>query len=378
MDVLNSLFAAFVKVIATFILAVQSLFGALSTSITYSPPAPEQSATTTPTHIVASTTAPIKHTVATTTIKNIPAPLPVKTIAPKPLPIVPALPIIDPELLNTQTRAAVVNILCTSAGGGTLRSISGSAVMVDSRGVVLTNAHVAQYFLLRDYPTLNNMDCVIRMGSPAQPLYRATLLYLPPKWVDAHASQLTAEHAQGTGEGDYAFLLITSSTNPAASLPPTFPAVAMTSASLDNGVGVLLAAYPAGFLDGTTIQQNLYVTSAFTTVQDLFTFSSTSYVDLVSVGGTVVSQGGSSGGAVMRTQDGTLAALIVTDTDAATTALRDLRAVTLSYIDRNLREQGQGGIVGLLSQNLSAEAAAFASSTALSEKQVLIKALEKH
>lgn len=378
MDVLNSLFAALIKVIATFILAAQSLLGAFSTPVTYSPPVPEQSSTTTPLLSTASTTPPIKHAVATSTIKSISTSLPVKTTTSKPLPIVSAPPTIDLELLNTQTRAAVVNILCTTSGGGTLRSISGSGVLIDSRGVVLTNAHVGQFFLLRDYPTLNNMDCIIRTGSPAQLMYRATLLYLPPAWVDANASQLTAEHAQGTGEGDYAFLLITSSTNPVASLPASFPTVVMTSTSLNDGVGVLLAAYPAGFLDGTTIQKNLYIASAFTTVQKLFIFHSASEADLVLVSGTIVSQGGSSGGAVVRAQDGKLSAIIVTDTDATTTATRDLYAITLSYIDRNLQELGLGGIAGLLSQDLSAAATSFMTSTGNSEKQILIKALEKH
>lgn len=377
MDVLNSLFAAFIKVIATFILAAQSLLGAFSSPVTYSPPVPEQSSTTTPSLPVASTTPPIKHA-TTSTIKNMSTSLPVKTTTSKPLPIVSAPPTIDLEVLNTQTRAAVVNILCTTSGGGTLRSISGSGVLIDSRGVVLTNAHVGQFFLLRDYPTLNNMDCIIRTGSPAQPMYRATLLYLPPAWIDANVSQLTAEHAQGTGEGDYAFLLITSSTNPVASLPASFPTVAMTSTSLNDGVGVLLAAYPAGFLDGTTIQKNLYIASAFTTVQKLFIFHSAPEADLTLVSGTVVSQGGSSGGAVVRAQDGKLSAIIVTDTDATTTATRDLYAITLSYIDRNLREQGLGGIAGLLSQDLSTAATSFMASTGNSEKQILIKALEKH
>ena len=36
--------------------------------------------------------------------------------------------------------------------GRLFNPISGSGVIVDSRGVVLTNAHVGQFFLLHDYP----------------------------------------------------------------------------------------------------------------------------------------------------------------------------------------------------------------------------------
>src|SRR3989344_252919 len=55
--------------------------------------------------------------------------------------------------LNEQVRAAVVNILCITGSGGPLNSISGSGVIIDPRGIILTNAHVAQYFLLKNYPT---------------------------------------------------------------------------------------------------------------------------------------------------------------------------------------------------------------------------------
>jgi hypothetical protein len=84
------------------------------------------------------------------------------------------------DALNAQTRSALVNILCSVGASGGVHPISGSGVFVDNRGVILTNAHIGQYFLLKDYPVQNNVDCVIRTGGPAQPHYRAKLLYLPP------------------------------------------------------------------------------------------------------------------------------------------------------------------------------------------------------
>src|ERR1700733_7735385 len=73
--------------------------------------------------------------------------------APAVQPIVPSLSSTE---LNTQTRAALVNIECTTIAGGTFEPISGSGVVIDSDGVILTNAHVAQFFLLRDYGQSNN------------------------------------------------------------------------------------------------------------------------------------------------------------------------------------------------------------------------------
>lgn len=285
----------------------------------------------------------------------------------------PPAPAIDPSTLNTQTREALVNILCTTKAGGYFKPISGSGVMVDSRGVVLTNAHVAQYFLLRDYPIEGNVDCILRTGSPARTMYQAELLYLPPAWVDANASQIAREQGTGTGEHDYAFLRIT---GPSVPFPTSFPALAMTGSLPVPREDMLLAAYPAGFLDGQMITLNLFITSAYAAVRELFTFNDRQQVDLFSIGGTVVSQGGSSGGAVVRATDGKLAGIIVTSTVATSTAQRDLRAITIAHINRSLAAEGQGGLAEFLSQNISDAAAAFASSTAPAELKKLKDAIE--
>jgi hypothetical protein len=314
--------------------------------------------------------------------KIAPAKSPPKAAATVAVPIVPqTLPPAPPrsinaEALNTQTRGGLVNILCMTSGGG-VHPVSGSGVFVDSRGVILTNAHIGQFFLLKDYPTQGNVDCVIRTGGPAQPQYHATLLYLPLPWVVANASQLTAPQAKGTGENDYAFLLVTDAVG-TVTLPSAFPNLPMTTAEPDTNDSELLAGYPAGFLDGITIEKNLYPTSAYAKVTELYTFGEKNNVDLISIGGTIVSQGGSSGGAVVRTTDGKLEGIIATATSADTTAQRDLRAITIGHIDRSLAAQGQGGVSGLLlSQDLKTRAANFASTLAPQEKDLLIKAIER-
>ena len=274
------------------------------------------------------------------------------------------------EQINEETRDALVNILCLPQTGLST-GISGSGVIVDGRGVILTNAHIAQYFLLRDYLQPGNVTCTVRTGSPAQAMYTATLLYLPPAWVAANAAQLKSAQAVGTGEQDFAFLLITGRTDPAAALPPSFPHLAMDRAYADIGDPMLLAAYPAGFLGAETVQKSLYASSAIAYVTQLFSFSASKNIGLFSVGGTVVSQGGSSGGAAVRLRDGTLAGIIVTETPAATTGERDLRALALSHIDDALTASGNGGIVGLLMGDLSAKAAVFNTTIAPSETALL-------
>ena len=59
--------------------------------------------------------------------------------------------------INTKTRGALVNILCIS-NTSKVRSVTGSGVVVDPRGVILTNSHIGQYFLLKDYPSQKSVN----------------------------------------------------------------------------------------------------------------------------------------------------------------------------------------------------------------------------
>ncbi len=339
-----------------------------SSSISTSTSAGTSTATSKPVSIATTTSATSTNKVAAK------KPVPVKTATSTQTVVqTPKTPLLSGEQVNENTRASIVNILCVSTSGGVVRSISGSGVIIDARGVILTNAHIGQYFLLHDYPTQNATNCTIRTGSPASPMYKASLIYLPPAWIAENASQITAEHGVGTGENDYAFLRITSTTNPNGTLPSIFSNIGMTT-GIDTGDSVLVAGYPAGFLDAQTIERNLYATSAFTTIGQLYTFNDPTHIDVVSLGGTVVSQGGSSGGAVVRTYDGKLSGLIATATSGTTTADRDLRAITVGYIERSLKEAGKGGLVEFLSQSLDAIETAFAP-TFESEKQQLIKVI---
>ncbi|HVZ75989.1 MAG TPA: serine protease [Candidatus Paceibacterota bacterium] len=361
--------------------AVSLFFGNLAatylpseTLVSISPPAETRMASSTPAAGSTSTAssspaaqkAASKLPVDASTVATMP-------IAPRPATLPPETPPADPVALNSQTRAALVNILCLAGSG--VHSISASGVFVDSRGVILTNAHVGEFFLLKDYPTPNNVNCTIRTGSPAQAAYHATLVYLPPAWIAKNASQIALPQAVGTGEDDYSFLLVTDSVS-GTPLPTSFPALPMTSDEPSQGENMLLAGYPAGFLDGFTIEQNLYISSAFANVTQLYTYGDGQTIDLVSIGGTIVSQGGASGGAAVRASDGSLQGIIATATSADTTAERDLRAVTLAHINRSLAAYGMGGIAALLSGNIANEAAQFSANVAPAEKAALVNVLQ--
>lgn len=274
----------------------------------------------------------------------------VRVVDPYPFPPLPF------STVNESARGALVNILCAPRSGA-LRPVSGSGVVIDARGVILTNAHVAQYVLLSQSPRID-LSCTVRTGSPATPRWIPEVLYIPPAWVKAHAHEISDQRPLGTGEHDYALLLIARSTD-GSPLPSTFPALPFDTREAIGfqGDSVLAASYPAEFVGGLATQFGLYPASSVTAIRQLLTFE-TGTVDLLSLGGVIEAQSGSSGGAVVNAW-GRLIAIIATTSEGETTALRDLRAVTLSYISRDLAAQTQFDLPTILGGDVAAEAAQF-------------------
>lgn len=275
--------------------------------------------------------------------------------------------------INTKTRGALVNILCVS-NTSKVKSITGSGVVVDPRGVILTNSHIGQYFLLKDYPAPKSVNCTIRTGSPAVPKYEAELLYISPLWVNANKNVITEANPIGTGEHDYAFLVVTKAISGELPDPFNYLPMLISDGELVVNKNVVVAGYAAGFLGGITVQKELYPVSAISKIYELFTFKDNT-LDLISIGGTVVAQRGSSGGAVVD-EEGNLIGVIVTSTEAVNTSDRDLRAITISHINRSLAESRGSSISALLLGDVKAKAETFNSSEAVNLKQILIKSIE--
>ncbi len=294
-----------------------------------------------------------------------PAPLPIVTPVPKPVP--------DFEKINTYARNAIVNIICSSKGNE-LSPASGTGVLINKNGLILTNAHVAQYFLLQDYHQKDFIECVIRTGSPAYPRYHAELVYISPKWVENNKAILKEENPTGTGENDFAFLRITDAID-GSPLPSFNYILPNTREYIEKNESVILVSYPAGFLGGISILQDLNVTSAVTTVQGLSTFD-TGTIDVISVGGTVVSQKGSSGGAVID-KNTTLIGTLSTSSESPTTGGRELYAITPAYINRALQSELGITLGVFLAQDLPAFAKTFQTKTAPLLTKLLTDELNK-
>ena len=253
----------------------------------------------------------------------------------------------------TALRAALVNIVCYVPATSTLHSISGSGVIIDPKGIILTNAHIAQYFLLAD----RGVSCIIRSGSPAVDNYSAALIYISPIWLHANARVLTQTAPSGTGEYDFALLAITKRTA-AAALPSAFPSLPLAIMPPDSGTPVVIASYGAQFLEANQIQSALFPTVVFGSVKDVYTFG-TNTIDVLALGGSAAAQEGSSGGGIVDAS-GSLVGTITTSTTQGTTDTRSLDAITASYIRAEYATEMGSAIDFLLAESPSTAVSDFA------------------
>ncbi|MEK7558243.1 MAG: hypothetical protein AAB507_00195 [Patescibacteria group bacterium] len=241
---------------------------------------------------------------------------------------------------NEKLRGAIINIFCTTKTDGDFKPLSGSGVVISDKGIVLTNAHIGQYFLLKNYQIKDFMTCIGRTGSPATPLYTLELLYLPESWLKENAPKIKEQEPTGTGENDYAFLGITGVIPMGATIPALFPhSIPETEDIFIIGTPVLLAAYPAGFLGGIVLQRDLWLTSSASNIEKNYYFSTPRTTDLFSIKGNILSQKGASGGAVTSLVSGNLLGIITTATDAKMTGDRELTAITLPYIKTTFEKE---------------------------------------
>ncbi len=247
---------------------------------------------------------------------------------------------VESKPIREAIRESLVNIYCQLRTADYIRTTTGSGFFIHENGVILTNAHVAQFLLLNDVDkNVVDTKCVIRVGEPATPRYEAELLYISPSWIFQNAKLLREETPSGTGERDYALLYVARSLDGSA-LPSRFPTLTIDTDLLPRslrGSEVLTAGYPAEALFREGSKAKLIPVLATTTVTELYTFGS-NYADIFSVSESLVGAQGASGGPIANNVQ-RIIGLIVTKGDTVLEGPRSLRAVTLSYIDRTITDE---------------------------------------
>lgn len=236
---------------------------------------------------------------------------------------------------TTSLEDATVNLYCRTKIGNRTFSTTGSGVFIHDSGVILTNAHVAQYFLLSTSTGSTKSDCSVRQGATAKEKYDAELLFLSPSWArNVIESTKKLQPRKGTGESDYALLRVTRAKR--GKLPNSFSSLpsSLLSVPLKENDEVSVAGYPAEGLSFKNIQRKLTFKEAEAGVTSIQSYVKP-YSDLLTLSATELSASGVSGGPVMRA--GELIGIAVTVSENSDKDKRGLRAISLSYIDRAMR-----------------------------------------
>lgn len=243
--------------------------------------------------------------------------------------------------IETVIAHALVNVYCQYKTDEFIRTTTGTGFFINQKGVILTNAHVAQFLLLEGvHDVIQDVECVIRTGNPAEPKYKAKLLYISPTWIYENAHLIDAEAPRGTGERDYALLYISDTTDHSP-LPTRFPSIQINTNLLARSVeGTMVydAGYPAEKLIQYGSDTDLSPVIAQASIGTLYTFGS-NYADIFSISESPVGEHGASGGPVIHKDDNTVIGVIVTKGDPATEGEKSLRALTLSYVNRTITEE---------------------------------------
>ena len=200
---------------------------------------------------------------------------------------------------------------------------SASGVVVNERGLLLTNAHVAD--IVRKAGETN---CQARHGNPADPFAALEIVFAADTSRKILESQVP--------ERDIAFLRLTEARE-------SFGKAAITIAEVTTGASLLTLGYPSEFLQGAVASAHSNLVFSRLTVADVIDIDGdrSTAEGYVFHGGIVLQQGSS--GTALFTPEGRVVGLIFATTKGTTTAERDGIALTTPYIDRILRlETGQG------------------------------------
>lgn len=270
---------------------------------------------------------------------------------------------VDPEDLLSNTRdiaEAIVNIYCTYKTSDFIKTTTGSGVVVSDTGVVLTNAHVAQFLLLEGMKDKGTTNCIIRSGETATANYEAELLYISPKWIQDNAAIISQANPKGTGERDYALLYISKGVDrlPVPASLAFVPADTTYLTKNDINSEVSIGGYPILTQDLEDVQEHLKRVTATTSIAEIFTFVSDT-TDIFNLQGSAIGDYGISGGPVINSSNKLIGLITTKNEDSGSLGKGSLNAITLSYINQTMKEETGFNFVQNISGNLPYRAEVF-------------------
>ena len=250
--------------------------------------------------------------------KDTPPPQP-KPAPPPPAPRPPPPPALKEAEFYARYAPAVIQIFCRTPQ----EIFAASGVIVNERGLILTNAHVGEVV-----KRSGEENCQARHGNPAERFAGIQIIFIADSALKIPETEVP--------QRDVAFLRLVGPEEP-------FAVASIALAFVERGTTLLTLGYPSEFLEGitTTSNSNLVFSSLrvdeYADVDD----DKTTAEAYVSKGGIALQQGSS--GTALFQPSGPIVGLIFATTEGATTGDRQGIALTTPYIDKILRrEAGQG------------------------------------
>ena len=247
-------------------------------------------------------------------------------------PIAETLTTFKTKLLSAED--AAVNIFCSQKIGKLRKTITGSGVLINKDGTVLTNAHVAQYPLIADSDT--SVVCIARTGLNSGKTYSVKTVFISPEWSAVNAPFIKTGGTEQTGEHDYALLQIQSSGDMSALPMP------INLEPVSVGSNIQIVTYPADILlskPGTTL------TRQKDTVSLLSYYSlGHSAKDALSTSATHLAQKGSSGGIIADT-DNKLIGIVSIVTHVTGSSDKQIRGISTAHINTSLSRYIPNGLI---------------------------------
>ncbi len=267
------------------------------------------------------------------------------------------LPVVAKTNNDQDLRSSVVNIYCTVQIGRNVKAITGSGVVIDSRGIVLTNAHVGQFPLLQGSSVSKNLNCFIRTGSPINNTYGVKTLFVSRDWIYQNYRNISQVNFAETGENDIAILQIVDKAtgNPVSK---QFNYLPLSTDALQKNDTISIASYPADSLASRGINAPLTVQVERLRVSDIFSFTQSTSVDLIETSDSLQAQHGSSGGALLD-KSNRLAGIIVTTVSGDSPLFKHARGLSIAHINSVVLKDTGRSLNSYISQSTQTIASQF-------------------